>query len=143
MNEMPKLSDLIARLEMAAGADRELDIAIAVATGVIDKTIDPALIKNARASPDDPGWVHYEYDGDYYTDCAKPFTSSIDAALTLVPSQEEYGVSIGHDHEAMKWEAFVTEWCLGETIPLALCIAALKARSLAESSLGSRPIIAR
>lgn len=119
------MQDLIERLEKANGPDRELDGAIALSLG----------------------WTYQKMKGDkraYYrkpgvTDCylratVPEYTSSLDAALTLVP------VDLGWDAGQFGDISYATVWSDDRTCPqdryqveaaspaVALCIAALRAR---------------
>lgn len=97
-----EMEGLVKRLEAATGPDRELDARIAVAVGA-------TMTATASAN----------------------YTGSIDAALTLVPEGGYMKIMRPVAESAMHPEATVgSEWALGKTIPLALCIAALKARSV-------------
>lgn len=118
------LADLIARLEKATGPDRGIDAAIA-------KICDPA---------DDPSEAAF-FNGRDYPD---QYTSSIDAALTLVPDGWDWRIG-GPDwrHEVRaSYFGYVREYredmagrpdsegSAHHTAPaIALCIAALTARS--------------
>lgn len=99
-----RLRGLIARLEAATGPDRELDIAIWHYLGN-PKERTPLL------------WV-----GCY--------TSSIDAALTLVPEGHDWSIGDVNGHFGGTPVAYVGNDTarFGETPALSLCIAALKAR---------------
>lgn len=138
MNEIPKLSGLVARLEKATGPDDALDWEIAMACNIDIRRCcgngrpvsSDGITINGEECCGDPSLVPDQY------------TASIEAALDyLVPPKAGinlqgngdvwYAVVAGHYSKACK------------TAALALCIAALKAHSLAESSPGSRPIIAR
>ena len=110
------LSDLIARLEKATGPDRELDA-------------DIALQFDWTECPGD-NWI-----GPQGEIAVPAYTSSIDAAMTLVPKGMEkdftdlYGVaraSVGIN--ANPGPFYGTHE--GGSLAIALCIAALKARSL-------------
>jgi hypothetical protein len=117
------MKELIDRLEKATGPDRKLD----------------AAIYTDAIGLDDYWSIHDHSNGKlclrYYPGPPGPeyhplplYTSSIDDALTLVPEQEKYGVSIDFDIDRLQWAASVIGWSYAETIPVALCIAALKAR---------------
>jgi hypothetical protein len=117
------VKDLIERLEKAAGPDRQLDNAI-----------EEAVDFPKPANPDDlPGYPPY-------------FTASIDAALTLVP--EHSTIRIANCHEGivgghawvaalknpyMSFPEIFGEFCSTpdnrQSMAVALCIAALKARA--------------
>lgn len=120
------LPDLIAKLEAASEGSRELDGQIALVLGLapagaqLHRSLDPAR----------GWWVPGKgpFSGDFWL--PPHYTTSINAALTLVPDGQAYAVlvyasaAIGEppqfgDHEA-------------PPPALALCIAALKARLDAE-----------
>jgi hypothetical protein len=97
------MKDLIARLEKADGADRALDWEIHVANG----------LEGVGAYAQHPR-----------------YTASIDAALTLVPEGMHGHVEFGQSsHSAIIWNGVERIEGLAATSELALCIAALKARS--------------
>ena len=133
------MGELIARLEAAAESDRYLDGDIAAAIG-----IDPAGFERQ-----DRQWLWLRYIPSSVPDFdsweAPFFTSSIDAALTLVPEEQSsnfevcleqhkrrtrtyWAVIIGH----MYRDAWVSK---APTAPIALCIAALKARYAVASNV--------
>lgn len=109
------LAELIARLEAATEGSRELDLAI-----------------YALCVPESPEkWVR-----DRPETYAPHYTTSIDAALSLVP---ETANCHGYDRDPKEVVAFVSrnhvkdghwlkEGCHPTSVPLALCIAALRAR---------------
>lgn len=107
------LADLIARLEAATGPSRELDEAISV------------WLHNAA----NPGgrvvlWVAMP----------RPYTSSLDAAVTLVPEGHWWsaGACQRENHATVAPEGVDDDRShegYGATVALALVIAALKARS--------------
>lgn len=105
-------ADLIAKLESAEGPSRELD-------AEIGKILHP--------NPDDIGDLCSRY-GDW----PGPFTSSLDAALTLVP--EGYWWTAGdcrrEKHARVAPEAVDDDGheAFSATVAIALCIAALRAR---------------
>jgi hypothetical protein len=110
-------SDLIARLEALSGPDREVDAEIAKAIG-------------AKHGPDS-GWCNSD-NGDhwYVEECAKNYTASIDSAMTLVSTpfwmirnSMDGPVATIMDTSGREYEGN------GDNAAIALCIAALKARS--------------
>lgn len=137
------MGDLIARLEAATGADRELDADIAVAVSG-----DPEAIvvrpHEGTIFTHKPGWW---CDGNDKSHLAPEFTASIDAAMTLVP--EDWG-----GHGILSWPGYDNgkltnkaradlhhclssgggpkEIAFAATLPLAICIAALRARQAAK-----------
>jgi len=119
---------IIARLEKATAPDRQLDAAIAVAckstTGFVEHLRDEWV---SKASPNS-GVVP-----------APKYTSSIDAALTLVPEGMFWHVACGKSRpdEPLGGAQIITPGpldAIGEgeaaTPVIALCIAALKARGV-------------
>ena len=123
------LSDLIARLEKATGPDRELGNDVLLACGWVCEEHGnggPDTYLTWAPSPDDDDFL----DGDH----PDP-TSSIDAAMTLVPEGMEkdftdlYGVArVSVGINANPGPFYGTHE--GGSLAIALCIAALKARSL-------------
>lgn len=120
------LSDLIARLEKATGPDLELDeqIQAAISGATLEKQADG---RNA-----------YHRDG-FWISIGKvlPYTSSIDAAMTLVPEGWNRRASETDKHWwwAELREGYETSYNRVEigqspSLPVSICIAALKARSL-------------
>lgn len=105
------LLELIAKLEKAEAGSRELDACIA-------EMLSPS---------DDPA-----YDAMLYGDYPPRYTTSIDAALTLVPERTQLALNrTGFEDQADTCRAEV-DWSnstWADTLPLALCIAALKARA--------------
>jgi hypothetical protein len=126
-----ELVRLAERCEAATGPDREVDAAIATALG----------LPHGRET----GWCNKE-NGDYYVidECAKIYTASLDAAMTLVPEGCSFRLySHGDENHAdvfqlgeitdngVTLDRITTE--LGEaemckTPALAVCVAALYAR---------------
>jgi hypothetical protein len=122
---MADLLQLAKRIEAATGHDRKLDGEIAKALGL--------------PHGPDSGWCN-NHSGDYWTvdECAKYFTASLDAAMTLVPEGYQFGCgSFGNPEGDGPWA-----WCepkerltddfpygKGATPALALCAAALRARA--------------
>lgn len=121
---MSDRTELIARLEKATGPDRELDEAIVKAlypesivaiycVGDEEPTVFHAepLVRNKRELPH--------------------FTSSLDAAMTLVPADCEWeagSAKLIDAHWARLVSAAEEYKAKSTTAPLALCIAALKAQ---------------
>lgn len=110
---------LIERLERATGPDRELDHAIQMV--VYRETISQNMAV-----------TYFDTDPDF----AKKYTASIDAALTLLGPNPEYeittlygvarvGINLNHGDDG---SPFYGERLDGN-VPIALCTAALKARS--------------
>lgn len=130
--------ELIARLEAATEGSRELDSAIALTVGwTFEKRAGET--KRWWREPNGPVW---------FRDTSPPFfTTSLDAAMTLVP--DGYFWRMGHveqlseDDEVMYGAELLRYLHVadrsdsmghGLTAPIALCIAALKARSPAKPS---------
>ena len=116
---MTDIDTLIRDLEAAPGATREMDVRIEVTRRAFLHGLGAAAIASQLARIKGIGI------GKFAKAEEVPFyTSSIDAALTLVPEPHDF--SIQHS----PWSAIVNKkrgW--GRTPALALCIAALKARS--------------
>ena len=125
--------ELIAALEKATGADRDLDANIGKVAGWLktgwaaNRWWAPDVAARARKAKKTPGSF-----GVLPLDLPK-FTASIDAALTLVPDDACWGVSRPRQPD-MSGKQF---WASihgghpggrGATPSIALCIAALKAR---------------
>lgn len=142
------LNDLISRLEKASGPDRELDAQISAAV---------------RAIPDNAPWLKSFKDIRATGNCVQAFndkgessanwqpytyTASVDAALMLVPDGFAYMVTsegkasiepfacvssktpISPDARHLPSSIFNAR---ARTAPLALCIAALKARAIEQA----------
>lgn len=109
--------DLIAQLEQAEGPSRELDKAIA---------------RHLGWTPNTEGrWHRTAAISDRSIDLPR-FTSSLDAALTLIPPGARWVLySDGHAYVGPDNEP-TAEWC-GYTPALALCVAALRARAAQEA----------
>lgn len=134
MTETPKLSE---RVEAATGPDRELDAEIAVAvSGDVGAIVVPPYERFLFSHK--PGWWR---DGTNKSHSAPSYTASLDAALTLMPSDAFW--RLGHDGDGAdpsEFRAQVLVPTLGSidahgaafaaTPALALCAAALKARGL-------------
>ena len=137
-----KFDILIERLEAATGPDRELDCRIETImltrktegrfTVVGPPTYDiPRFFFNPDISVD---WIGYDL-----LNTSKHYTSSIDAALTLVP--EDMVCAVGQNVNDKLWIARVGKFFEGTSVsyssgrkeisaPIALCIAAMKARNV-------------
>ena len=108
--------ELIARLEAATGPCRELDAAIAEAIG--------HTVKYDKDHPRDTT-PYYQPVPDYSWQPVPTYSASIDAALTLVPSTMNATIDTRKPAAA----TLGGEWVYAPTPALAICIAALKARS--------------
>ena len=116
-----EIAELIERLEKATGPDRKLDDDIAISHGwTFEK-----MKRDARPYWREPGqteWFARSRSGP------PAYTSSIDAALTLVPEGMDWSISSyggtfihpGNDAPVIRGE--------GRTPVLTLCVAALRAR---------------
>jgi hypothetical protein len=108
------MDELIARLEKAAGPDRELD-------GEIFLAADARLV---------PMWPHWT--AEQRENLVPRYTTCIDAALTLVSGEPWVKLEWDHMGEHRLFSAWVDPCEQGycaPTMTLAICIAALKARS--------------
>jgi hypothetical protein len=118
------MSDLIERLQAATCGSRELDglISMWLQVGELTESMERTAKDWAASGPE---WT--EQEGSH---CVPHFTTSINAALTLVP--KGCGWLAQHiDRDAMATifppvAENTVAWA--KTAPLALCIAALKAR---------------
>jgi len=158
MNEKSSLSDLIARLESATGPDREADLAIQL---LIEPEGDIAeLMRFRRGLDGKPGmaWdIHhggsvcfekYDDSGRCFYNGGYPlprYTESIDAAMMLAPRHSHVLLN-GYNAEGFWHTARVQPFKQEQTpdmakagsLPLALCIAALKAHSHTDADALSR-----
>lgn len=134
------LSDLIARLEKATGPDRELDAEIfcAINHGFVTHHAAPGFaIKDQFGIIENGNLARSPYISSNRR-VSPRYTSSIDAAMTLVPSTHLHmvgnaGLSDGvKEYRADVWglEPRSSHIGLHDCEAIALCIAALKARSL-------------
>ena len=129
MSEASKFADLIARLEAATEGSRELDCAIEIAVGRCDPTGE--LL--------DDEWYWNEWRPFGSTEVVEPlcqpmpyYTTSLDAALTLVP--EGWWRQVFETRNG-KWDARLIRQADSECItsmhaasgPLAVCITAIRA----------------
>jgi hypothetical protein len=109
------LPALIARVEAATGADRELDDMIAIAVGI------PATIKLGDEMLGNVRWAPVR---------SKPYTASLDAAVSLVPSGCLWTLDCLSNATALYRDARYQ--ANAATPALALCAAALRARQAME-----------
>lgn len=134
------MDDLIARLEAASEGSRELDDAIAKSIGSRIIPLDVAFGRNdgcwvRRVGDQLIGIGSHNDHGTSSTDFYLPrYTTSIDAALPLVPAGYGY---VGLQRFSDGWYAQVAQSSTSfrhegtqKPAALALCIAALKARSV-------------
>src|SRR6185312_14571589 len=133
---MTDLTSLIRDLEAAKEGSRELDIQI-------DRLVRPHEYVPTTLRPGDlsppPGFGCDALSLDLHS--APLYTRSVDAALTLVPARGDDGLlwriflEQKPLHSGPSWIAIVREHAkdggdaIGYTAPLAICTAALKARS--------------
>lgn len=138
----PSVDGLIARLEAATEGDRELDadIAAAVLPGEIvwkqtRFTGDMLPVRRFPTAASLSGWA---------SEPVEHYTTSIDAALTLVPEGMDWSAVRRTRHpycgqfpyEAVVWNVRVQGFA--HSAPLAVCIAALKARQIVpQTGLGT------
>jgi hypothetical protein len=113
------------RLMAATAPDRALD-------GEILKAANPTVVQTYRGLPD---YATQEHEGSMRTIDVPPYTDSIDAAVTLLPSPSWFWRVDSHDPSAWVYlniqDAYKGE---GKTPAISLCIAALKARSTLNAS---------
>lgn len=137
------LLSLADRCEAATGPDRGLDAVIAVAVGGYF-TIPPKW----EGGPLSYGYVNADgeevHPGQGGDQLVKPYTASLDAAMTLVPQTEQEATDIQRLLRDGKWSAFAKVSCIDDrgwsygdkayaaTPALALCAAALRARAAME-----------
>lgn len=118
-----EMQDLIRRLEKAAGPDRELDIAIATATGWSPYVLKDQIIGDENVWKEPNGII---------TASVRRFTESVDAAITLTDGRPWTLRTLGRGCEARVGGKIPDEFFIkgGEhaTPAIALCIAALTAR---------------
>ena len=125
------IDELIERLEKATGPDRGLDGDIAVCCGEATGYVE-------RLGKRDDGWVSK---GAHHAVVAAPtYTASIDAALTLIPSTQNWSIETDPGgHWAKTWTMEPSQIFGGQTwrvrdnesasAAIAFCIAALKCRN--------------
>lgn len=125
--------DIIARLEAASGPDRELNEAIAVLVepGMFCRDEHGRLRKNIHGTILSPEWTLWG---------PPAYTASIDAALKLVPEGWKWRYSptrhVPHAVDVMPaWDRGGYQAEVDSNPAIALCIAALKARSANETGL--------
>lgn len=119
------------RCEQAAGPDRELDAEISVAVGRHETHVERRCCGTTKLLP----W-RGDGTGSYNIDC-RPYTASLDAAVTLVPDGWGYELRQGYSGYrkpvCRTWNGLGI-WNDGpaaSTPALALCAAALRARAAA------------
>lgn len=132
------MKDLIERLEKATGPDRELDVLIYFYDPTATEPIKVEKTVEYYGSFSRTAWKCGR--GGEWDDCILHFTSSIDAAMTLVPNGWHLHVLNQIDWPGEGWN--VNLWgppvpegqrqfkkAYAKTPAIALCIAALKARA--------------
>jgi len=117
---------LLERLQDAKKGNRDLDRLVLGAIGYIHI---PAVKLGLKVYSE-----KWEKDGAYLNHVPS-YTTSIDEALKTIPEEYTEEMSFSRDEtgaEADIWRATTPTWCGGfaETIPLAICIAGLKARGM-------------
>lgn len=131
---------LIAKLEAATEGSRELDVEIFAEIDGRDLRRDgDVLLARSRKPPHDECVLMRWANGVAHEWQKTPhYTTSLDAALTLVPE----GFDIDQIHKRQQpemggrmWYATIRGWSVfrsdyQRTLPLALCIAALRARGI-------------
>lgn len=90
------------------------------------------------------GWTYRQREGaggwgwnrpglpDHFNASPPAYSTSLDAAMTLVPEGWEYLLMNGNGYHEATFTNHVlqrTAWAAGETLPLAICAAALRARA--------------
>ena len=131
------IEELIEKLEKAEGPSRELDGLIFKATQEQPGDVWEEITSHDIVSGDLVDVWHRRDPLDTVAFEVPPrFTSSVDAALTLVPEGVEYGISTIYDQAFVEvglncgeaggpWSATRKD----RNVPIALCIASLKARA--------------
>lgn len=129
---MSKMNELIARLENATAGSRELDAAICW------------IAKPYPQVAGKPEWRQLPHGPQQHVPTVAPrYTTSLDAALALIPENWTRGLLTwpGYDNGTLKSKTKAElhsvfssgggprEIGYAETLPLAICIAALKVRS--------------
>jgi hypothetical protein len=134
MTDLVTLLALAERCEQATGPDRELDAEIAwMLTAQDRKRLGPPDLRREiwHAGLSTPAWVPFENVSSFHPN----YTSSLDAAVTLVP--EGWGYELRQNHSRLR-RALCRMWdgrfiWPGGTVAagpaLALCAAALRARA--------------
>jgi hypothetical protein len=118
------MTDLITRLEAATEGSRELDDEIARAMLEAKQPI-----RLMGMSDDEPSVPVFQY-ADGSTGTSLRYTTSLDAAVTLIPEGYDWIVADVNGHVGGTPYACVGDETqhFGETPALAFCIAALRAR---------------
>jgi hypothetical protein len=140
------LDDLIIKLETASEGSRRLDGEIAICLELIPRFDRSKYIDGTqfRFTAGDDGAIAVDKllpDGRRYPEygCLAPaHTTSLDAALTLVPEGFPYEIKARNVEGVMEYRAQLnyTKPSYAATPALALCIAALKARAAIAKATG-------
>ena len=122
------MQELISKLEAASGGSKELDAEIADAVGVASRSRRTASGKSKGRE-----WFVDSHGGvQTWAQDPPPYTTSLDAALTLVPEGWTGIIPVSGGDDAWLWQsgggAGRGVRVSGTTPALALTIAALKAR---------------
>lgn len=120
MTRRDELLALADRCEAASGADKDIDC-------WIENHLGLARFEPDRPSPIGGGWLDKRIE-------PKPYTASLDAAMTLVP--EGYDWIVGRTNGGLTIHAEVgnREQYFADTPALALCAASLRALAAMEPS---------
>jgi hypothetical protein len=131
---------LAERCEQAAGPDRELDVAIALACGIVTSREGDCFYGHKYYSV---MVLNYDYDDTEYRAPELPsYSSSLDAALALVPEGHEWLRKNPESMTVYRVPGDLKEWAQhiygrGATDALALCAAALRARAAIMQQMGA------
>lgn len=122
---------LAARVEAAEGPSRELDAEICahILRSASDQFGLGCTFEVQQSSTDETSWSVVTYANVQKSDRQSPpaYTSSLDAAMTLVPEGRSATISIRKPAAACI-DGPRQNWCYANTPALALCAAALRAR---------------
>ena len=128
-----ELLALAAQVEAMRGPTCVIDALVSVAVG--DAGANSDGFTNLRVDPDDDGWLLFEMGTEECCNKAPPYTFSLDAALSLVPSGWVCTHAYFNDERAVfnftKWRDGNPMYASGAaaTPALALTAAALRARA--------------
>jgi hypothetical protein len=137
MSDRATLLALAERCEQAAGPDRELDVAIAFACGIVTSRDGDCFYGHKDHSVVVLDRDYYDHDGN--APALMPFSASLDAAVTLVPEGWGWAVSTtgaglpcayGHPPGNGLAVAWIDD-TPAATPALAMCAFALRARAAA------------
>jgi len=132
MTNRTTLLALASRVEAMRGPTCVVDVEIAIAVGYAGENSEGA--RDIRADPDDDGWLLFEMAGEACECCnrAPPYTSSLDAAMSLVPSGMLWSVEWA-GHQTRDRIASCTIW--KPHMPTSIAVAATPALAMASASL--------